>query len=256
MPFDMLLDAVGELQRIRDRGQHLLAGAARGVEGAAGEQACQVLVERAHRRRDRHVVVVEDDQQVGVGHAGVVERLEGHAGGHGAVADDGDDVLLLALVRVRHGHAQRGRDRGRRVAVPKVSYGLSSRRGKPETPPKHAQPGHAGRRPVSTLWRVGLVADVPDHAVVRRVEDVVQGDGQFHRAEVGGQMAAGLRHRLDEEGAQFLARVPQFACDRVLAQVGGGADAFQVRIGGQGGPAFGLFLGDVVGRNQKARCTM
>jgi hypothetical protein len=42
------------------------------------------------------------------------------------------------------------------------------------------------------LVGVGLVADVPDQPVVRRVEDVMQGDGQFDRAEVGRQVAAGL----------------------------------------------------------------
>jgi hypothetical protein len=39
--------------------------------------------------------------------------------------------------------------------------------------------------------RIGLVADVPDEPVVRRVEDVVQRDGQFDDAEAGAEMAAG-----------------------------------------------------------------
>ena len=42
------------------------------------------------------------------------------------------------------------------------------------------------------LVRIGLVADVPDDAVVRRVEDVVQRDRQLDRAEVRRQVAAGL----------------------------------------------------------------
>ena len=63
---------------------------ARGFVEIAAHQPCQVLVQRAHGRADRHVVVVEDDQQVAVFHAGIVERLEGHARRHGAVTDDGD----------------------------------------------------------------------------------------------------------------------------------------------------------------------
>ncbi len=110
--FDMLLDAVGEFQRVGDRSQHLFTGATRGVEGAAGEQARQVLVEGTDRRRDRHVVVVEDHQQVGVDHAGVVERFEGLAGGHRTIADDRHDAPLLALVARRDRHAQRGGNRG------------------------------------------------------------------------------------------------------------------------------------------------
>ena len=44
---------------------HVLGG---GVELAA-HQLRQVAVERAHRGADGHVVVVQDDQQVAVGHA-------------------------------------------------------------------------------------------------------------------------------------------------------------------------------------------
>ena len=53
------------------------------------------------------------------------------------------------------------------------------------------------------LVRIGLVADVPDQAVVRRVEDMVQRDGQFDDAEAGAEMAARDGHGVDEFGAQF-----------------------------------------------------
>ena len=42
------------------------------------------------RRRDRHVVVVEDDDQPVSGRRGIVHRLIGHAGAHRAVADHRD----------------------------------------------------------------------------------------------------------------------------------------------------------------------
>ena len=44
----------------------------------------------ADTRADRHLVVVEDDEQVLAQAAGVVERLEDDAGGQGPVADDRD----------------------------------------------------------------------------------------------------------------------------------------------------------------------
>ena len=47
------------------------------------------------------------------------------------------------------------------------------------------------------LVRVGLVADVPDQPVVRRVEDVVQGHGQLDHAQPGAEMPAGHRDRVD-----------------------------------------------------------
>jgi hypothetical protein len=93
--------------------------------------------------------------------------------------------------------------------TPKVSYGLSLRFGKPETPPWVRSSGHAFTPPGEHLVRVGLVADIPDQAVVRRIEDVVQGDGQFDRAEIGRKVAPGLRNRFDEEAAQFLGQLRQ-----------------------------------------------
>ena len=50
------------------------------------------------------------------------------------------------------------------------------------------------------LVRIGLVADVPDQPVARRVEHVMQRHGQLDHAETGAQMAAGHRDRVDRLG--------------------------------------------------------
>ena len=65
----------------------------------------QVVVHRADVGRDGHVVVVEDDEQVGVDGPGMVHGLEGHAAGDAAVADDGDHLFVLALELGGNGHA-------------------------------------------------------------------------------------------------------------------------------------------------------
>ena len=54
------------------------------------------------------------------------------------------------------------------------------------------------------LVRIGLMADVPDQPVARGVEHVVQGDGQFHDAEAGTQVAARHRYRVDGFPAQLI----------------------------------------------------
>ena len=61
------------------------------------------------------------------------------------------------------------------------------------------------------LVRIGLVPDVPDDAVVRRVEDVVQRDRQLDHAEPRTEMPAGARHRVDQIGAQFVGDLAQVA---------------------------------------------
>ena len=52
--------------------------------------------------------------------------------------------------------------------------------------------------------RIGLVTHVPDQAVVRRVEHVVQGDGELDRAQIGTQVAPGFGHAVDQVSAQFI----------------------------------------------------
>ena len=54
------------------------------------------------------------------------------------------------------------------------------------------------------LVRIGLVADVPEDLVARRVEHAVQRDGQLARAEVRAEVAADLPDRVDDVLAHLL----------------------------------------------------
>ena len=182
---------------------------ARGGVHAPGEQPREVVGERAHRRRDRHLVVVQDHQQVDVHRAGVVHRLEGHARRHRAVADHGDAAPFFALYLRGDRHAERRRDRGARM---RGAEGVVLRFGaarEARDAVEHAQARHRLAPPGEDLVRVGLVADVPDDAVLGRVEHVVQRDGELDRAEVRRQVAAGLRHRLEHVGAQLVGELRQ-----------------------------------------------
>ena len=58
------------------------------------------------------------------------------------------------------------------------------------------------------LVRVGLVADVPNQAVARRIEYVVQCGGEFDHAEAGAEMAAGHGHGVDGFHPQFVGNLP------------------------------------------------
>ena len=60
------------------------------------------------------------------------------------------------------------------------------------------------------LVRIGLVADVPDQPVARRVEDIMQRHGQFDDAQPRAEMAAGLRHRANGFGPQLVSDRPEF----------------------------------------------
>ena len=78
------------------------------------------------------------------------------------------------------------------------------------------------------LVRIGLVADVPDQAVARGVEDVMDRGGQFDDAEAGAEMAAGHRNGVDGFLAQLVGDLPHLL-DLELAQIVRGADRVEKR---------------------------
>ncbi len=82
-----------------------------------------------------------------------------------------------------------------------------------------AQRAHAFAAAGQDLVRVSLVAHIPHDAVVRRVEHVVQRDGQLHRAQIGRQVAAGLGDRVEQEAAQFMRQRRQLGA-RQFAHIG------------------------------------
>ena len=64
------------------------------------------------------------------------------------------------------------------------------------------------------------MADIPDQPVVRRVEHVMQRNGQFDDAEAGAEMSAGDRDRADGFGAQLVGHLAKRAL-RQTAQIVG-----------------------------------
>ena len=76
------------------------------------------------------------------------------------------------------------------------------------------------------LVRVGLVADVPEDLVLRRVEQRVQRDGDLAGAEVGAEVAADLPHRVDQQLADLLGDLLELVVGEPV-QVGGAVDAVE-----------------------------
>ena len=80
----------------------------------------QILVHRPNVRRDRMVVVVQDDDQVPVRVSGVVEGLVSQATSHRPVSDDRNHAEVVAIQVSGDRRAERCRDRSRRVAGTEV----------------------------------------------------------------------------------------------------------------------------------------
>ena len=251
------LGAAGRL--VEDLRQFLgdgLGGLAHAAIDRARDQPRQIGAERAGGRGDRHVVVVEHDDEPRIHGAGIVHRLIGHAGRHGAIADDGDDIARFALQIAGDGHAQAGGNRGGGMAGPErvvFAFGAAGEAGEAVL---LAQGADAVAAAGQDLMRIGLVADIPDDAVMRGIEDGVQRHGQLDDAEPGAQMAAGDRDGIDHFGAQLVGQLAQVFA-RHGAQIGRGLDGIEQgrkRLFGQSRRSFakGLRFMNLFRRRPKA----
>ncbi len=129
----------------------------------------------------------------------MVQRFEGHAGGERTVADDGHRTAVFPPLGGRDGHPQRGADRSARMADTEsvvFAFGPCRKRCQALGLLDGMQPPAAAGE---DLVRVGLVSHIPYQPVERRIEYVVERDGQLYRAEAGGEVTAARAHALDQE---------------------------------------------------------
>src|SRR6185437_2723866 len=191
--------------------------------------AVEVARERADVGGDRHAVVVEHDHDRRSQAAGLADRLERDATGHGAVADHRDDLGVLSAARLAHALLDTDgvADRGRRVAgAHDVVVGLGDRAERREPfvlADRRERVAAAGE----DLVRVGLVADVPEDLVARGVQQRVQRDGQLAGAEVGAEVPADLTDRVDDVLAHLLGERRELLVGE-LVQVLGAVDVLEL----------------------------
>ena len=132
---------------------------------------------------DGLVVVIEDDQQVGGAVAGVVQSFECESSGQGAVADQGDDLLMPALHPGGFGKAEGGGDGG--GGVPRAESVIGTFR--PFRESADAIPGAVAFESLPAsgqdLVRIRLVPDIKDQFIFRRIIDIVHADDEFDGAQ-------------------------------------------------------------------------
>ena len=137
---------------------------------------------------DRHIVIVQYDQQVvGVGR-GIVQPFECHATAHSTVSNEGNDTPILILESSCYSHAQCCRygvgSMPRRKGVVLTLRGD----GEASQPAPGTQRVEVTTTSCEDLVYVGLVPDVPDDAVFGGIKDVVHRHGDLYGTEVGAEM--------------------------------------------------------------------
>ena len=155
--------------------------------------------ERADVLADAHSIVIQDDNDRETKRPGLVHAFVGHPTGQGTVADDGRHAD--ALVATSPGRLGKAHGVGDRRAGVTSTHDVVLALGPPQESThslvltKRLEPAQpAGEQ----LVTVGLVADVPEDLVARRVKLSVEGDGDLDRTEARPQVASGERHRVDD----------------------------------------------------------
>ena len=185
-----------------------------------------MLADGAHIGVDGHAVVIEDDDEGLAGGSGVVESLVGKAAGEGPVPDEGQDLVVLVLQRPGPGHAQGHGDGVGCVPCNEGVVNALPGLGEAGEAIQLAEGGKKLLPPGESLMDIALVAHVKDQAVPLRIEAAVDGHGELHRPQVGGQVPTGSGDIVQQELPQLLAKLRQLI-RRQGPEVPRGMDIFQ-----------------------------
>ena len=78
------------------------------MERLGCNQARQIAAHRTNRLGNRHVVVIQDDNQPRNRRAGIIHSLKGHTCAHCAIANNRNHISLYALQIAADSHAKAG----------------------------------------------------------------------------------------------------------------------------------------------------
>ena len=138
----------------------------------------QIFLHAAHGTVNRHIVVVEHDEQI-VGRArGIVEPLKGESAAHGTIARNGHHMAPRSVGCHRHAECSRdgvaGMSAGKRVVFAFHRCGERTDAVQLAVGVKLCAPSR------QNLMSVGLMPHIPHDAVVGRVKHIVQCHREFH----------------------------------------------------------------------------
>ena len=213
-PFGALLERRGQ------QADRAFGGGFEFLKRVPGIKPRQIRRQRPNRRRNRHIIVVQHNDQPLAQMARVVHRLKRHARAHRPVANHCDGIADPGLRRAaqipRNGKAKSGRDRGRTMRRPKGVIGAFGSFGKPRQTALLAQGPNTVAPPSQNLVRIALMRHVPDDFVARRVKHRMQRHGQFNHTQPGPKMTAGFRHGGNRFRPQFARDLTQIIVTKLL----------------------------------------
>src|SRR6185312_14392170 len=133
----------------------------------------------------------------------------GHAGAERPVANHGDRLAGTSRQLVGYGKTERRGDRGGTVRrSERVIFALAAP-GEAAEAPALSQRADAVPPAGDDLVRIGLMADIPDQFVARRVEHIMQRYGQLDHTEPRAEVPTGGRNGGNRLLAQLVGELRQ-----------------------------------------------
>ena len=148
-----------------------------GIIGLVRVQRQQVLLHTTYRTVYRHVVIVQDNQQVVVARCDVVQPLVGQTTAHGAVTNHGYHMALLTFVG--DGHTQRCTDTVRGMTTHKGVVFTLLWSGEGTDTPQLSVGEELLATTSQNLMTVGLMAHVPYNPILWGVVHIVECHGNL-----------------------------------------------------------------------------
>ena len=151
----------------------------------------QVFFQCAYIGVNADTIIIQDDQHIGICHAGMVHGFKSHPGGHGAIADHGHGLAIgFALVLGRYSHAQGSRNGSGGMPYPECIVLAFTSFWKAAQAIVFAVGNKIIAAPGQDLVPVSLVAHVPYQLIIRRIIHVMKCRCQFHHPQAGAEMTS------------------------------------------------------------------
>ncbi len=157
----------------------------------------------------RLVVVVEDNEDIGLARAGVVESLEGETAGQGSVSDKGHAAGIRTLNREGLGIAESSADGVGSVSYPECVVLAFAHLRKAAHAVFGAEFSESVLAPGQDLMCVSLMADIEDELVLGGVVDVMETDYELDCTKARSEVAGVVRTDFHHITAELRAKLPE-----------------------------------------------
>ena len=177
------------LAALRTR-KHFLHTGLQVVVALGGTRVGEKFCDAADITGNGHLVVVEDDDEIGPERTGIVQRLIRFAAGKRAVSDHGNDFIVFPFEISCAYQTEPCRKAGRRMSGIEGIIGRFIGLWKARHAAEFAEMIKAVHSAGQQFPGIALMADVKNQFILREVKTTPKSQRQFHRTQVGRQMPA------------------------------------------------------------------